>query len=127
MTTLSVLYIGVGNIADSDFREIVPAGSDALKIGVYEFTSSDITVVTGCHFQASIPTKSGCTLGYSPISEKGNMTQQMADSAGSDVRKIGVSEFCNSDLPTTSRQCCQKVDADKTSTQFFVAVGDSFP
>jgi hypothetical protein len=97
------------------------------KIGVYEFTNSDITVVTGYHFQASIPTKSGCTLGYSPISEKVNTTQQMTDSAASDARKIGVSEFCNSDLPTTSWQCCQKVDADKTSTRFFVADGDSFP
>jgi hypothetical protein len=97
------------------------------KIGVYEITNSDITVISEYHFQASIPTKSGCTLGYSPISEKVNMTQHLSDSAGSDARKIGVSEFCNSDLPTTSRQCCQKVDADKTSTQFFVAVGDSFP
>jgi hypothetical protein len=80
----------VGNVANSDFREIVPAGSDARKIGVYEFTNSDIT-------------------------EEYRRPQ------------IGVSEFCNSDLPTTSRQCCQKVDADKTSAQFFVAVGDSFP
>jgi hypothetical protein len=43
LATLSVLHIGVGNIANSDFREIVPAGSDARKIGVCEFTNSDIT------------------------------------------------------------------------------------
>jgi hypothetical protein len=29
MATLPVLHIGVGNIADSDFREMVPVGSDA--------------------------------------------------------------------------------------------------
>jgi hypothetical protein len=35
--------IGVGNVANSDSGGIVPAGSDALKIGVCEITNSDIT------------------------------------------------------------------------------------